>query len=279
MRTLRSSVKPVRWESGWRSLRAATIAAACLFPSAAAAQSATEFESRTDLALDAAARALADEERRLDALAVQYSARALSDGGPSSGQAAANIRLWDNAIRDQKTKEGQLLSRIENELDQLRPEISSLTRRLSAVVTPPAPPSAALSLPAPSEFEERIERALIAAREALADEERRLDELAAHNSRVTLSDGRTSSGQAAASIRLWNNAIEEQQTDERQLLARIEDELDRLGPEISSLAGRLSTLATEDTAPPPGTDTIVNGRDKPDRSAGQNRTNDGERFQ
>ena len=256
MRTLRLSMNSAGRKRGRTTLLAATLAAACLLPVAAAAQSATELESRMNSALDAAARALAEEEERLDALATQHSVRTLSDGGPSSGQAAANIRLWDNAIREQEAKEEQLRARLEDELDRLGPEIASLARRLSPVAAPSAPATGASSLPAPDELAVRIDRALDVTRDALAAEEARLDELAARNSRLALPDGRPSSGQAAASIRLWNNAIGDQESQEGQLLARLDAELHRLGPEIASLARRLSTAATEDAEPPPGSGTM-----------------------
>ena len=256
MRNLRCTVKSVRQENGRRALHAATLAVACLLPGVATAQSSAELESRMNLALDAAARALADEKGHLDGLAAQNSVRALPDGRSSSGQAAANIRLWDNDIREQETKEGQLLARLEEEMERLGPEISSLARRLSAPAAWPAPVAGATSFATPAELEAQIDLALGAASEALAAEDDRLDELAAVNSRYTLPDGRSSSARAAASIRLWDNAIREHEAKEGQVLAGIEDEMERLGPEIASLARRLSTPAAEDAEPPPGADAM-----------------------
>ena len=233
------------------TLLAATLAAACLWLGAGAAQSAADLESRMDSALDAAALALAAEEGRLDDLAARNSRLTLPDGGPSSGQAAANIRLWNNAIREQEVREGQLRARLGDELDRLGPEIASLARRLSPLPAPPSPIAGAFSRPAPGELAARIERALDAARDALAAEEGRLDELAARNSRLTLPDGGPSSGQATASIRLWDNSIRGHEAEEGQLRAALGDELERLGPEIASLARRLTAVAPEDAEPPP----------------------------
>ena len=250
MRTLRLSMISAGRKRGRSTLLAATLAVACLWQGTATAQSAAELDSRISTALDAAARALVEEEGRLDGLATQNSIRTLPDGRPSGGQAAANIRLWNNAIREQEAEEGQLLARLEDKLDRLAPEIAALARRLSPVPAPPLPIAGAPSLLSPSELAARVERALDAARDALAAEEGRLAELAVWNNRLTLPDGRPSSGQAAASIRLWNNDIREQEAEEGQLLARLGDKLDRLAPEIALLARRLTTAAPEDAVRP-----------------------------
>ena len=247
MGALRHSRQGLRTRSAGAMALAAALAAGVALPIATTAQPSAGLESRIEQALDAARAALAAEEASLDELARRNSHHALADGRPSSGQAVANVRLWDNEIRAQETKEGQLLERLRDELNRLRPDISSLARRLSRRA-PAEPPTAAGAAPGSvpiagttaAELESRIEQALGAARAALVAEEARLDELARRNSRRALADGRPSSGQAAASIRLWNDAIGGQEAKEGQLLARLRDELDRLGPELSSLARRLS---------------------------------------
>ena len=243
MRRLRISTSP----AGREALFAAAVAAACLWPGAGAAQSAADLESRMGSALDAAARALAAEEGRLDELAARNSREALPDGGLSGGQAAANIRLWDNVIRGQETEEARLRTRLGEELERLGPEIVSLARRLSLAPAPSPSAAGTSSGLVPGEFAARVERALDAARDALAAEEGRLNELAARNSRASLPDGRPSSGQAAASTRLWDNVIHEREAEEARLRARFGEELERLGPEIASLARRLTAVAPDDT--------------------------------
>ena len=238
------------------TLLAATLVAACLWPDVGATQLADALEARMDSALTAAARALAAEEERLDALAARNSRVKQSDGGPSSGQAAANIRLWDNAIREQEEEAARLGARLGDELERIGPEIASLARRLSPVPVPPPPIAGTLPGSAPGELAGRIERALGAARDALDAEEGRIDELAARNSDATLPDGGPSSGQAAASIRLWDNAIREREGKEAQLRVRLGDELERLGSEIVSLANRLNEVEE----PGPRSETPPNGR-------------------
>ena len=251
MRRLRISTNPAGRERGGAALLAAAVAAACLWPGVGAAQSAADLKSRMGSALAATAWALAAEEERLDDLAAQNSRESLSDGSPSSGQAAANIRLWDNVIREQEAEEARLRARLGDELERLGPEMASLARRLSPVPVPPPPAAGASTGPGPDELAARVERALNAARDALAAEEGRLDDLAARNSRASLPDGSPSSGQAAASTRLWDNVIREQEAEEARLRARFGEELERLGPEIASLARRLSAVAPDDAERPP----------------------------
>ena len=95
------------------------ILATCLSPGVAAAQSAAELEAWMHLALEAAAQALAAEEGRLNELAARITRYTPSDGAPSSAQAAANVRLWNNDIREQEAKEGQLFARLEDEMKRL----------------------------------------------------------------------------------------------------------------------------------------------------------------
>ena len=118
MRKRHHSVKCVRRRSSTRTLLP-VILATCLSPDAAAAQSAAELEAWMHQALEAAAQALAAEEGRLNELAAQNSHSTLSDGVPSSARAAASIRLWNNDIREQEAKEGQLFARLEDEMKRL----------------------------------------------------------------------------------------------------------------------------------------------------------------
>ena len=256
MRRLHCSVNLPNRKSGRATLLSLALAAACLWSGPGAAQPAAGLESRMDSALDAAAGALATEEGRLDALAGRNSLLTVPDGRPSSGQAAANIRLWDNEIRRHEAKAGQLRAGLEDALDRLGPEIASLARRLSPIPAPPPPITGASPQPGLGELAARVERTLDAARNALDAEEGRLDELAERNSRATLPGGGTSSGQAAASIRLWDNTNRKQEAEEARLRTRLGDELKRLGPEIALLANRLNEVEE----PNPRSETPPNGR-------------------
>ena len=246
-------VDPTGWKRRRATLLAATLVAACLWPDVGASQSRDALEAWTDSALTAAARALSAEEGRLDELAGRNSGLTLPDGRPSSGQAAANIRLWDNEIQQHEAEEGQLRARLADALDRLDPEFAALARRLSPISDSPSPVTGASLHPTSGEFAARVERALDAARNALDAEEGRLDELAARNSRATLPGGGTSTGQAAASIRLWNDAVRKQEVEEARLRARLGDDLERLGPKIASLVNRLNEVEEPDprSEPPP----------------------------
>ena len=92
-----------------------------------------------------------------------------------------------------------------------------------------------------AEFEERMEAGFNAVETALASEEARLDELAARNSKRTLSDGRPSIAQAAANIRLWEQRIRELQMVERGLREELTDLLASLGSDIAKAARRMAT--------------------------------------
>ncbi len=228
------------------ALLSAAVVAVCLWPGIGVAQSVAEFESWMGSALDAATRALTAEEGRLDELAARNSHASMLDGRPSSGQAAANIRLWDNFIHERETEKEWLRVQLDDELERLGPEITSLARRLSPSPVTPPPVAVKSSGPALDVLAARVERALHAARDALAVEEGRLDKLAERNSRTSMLDGRPSSGQAAANIRLWDNVIRKQDAEEVQLRARFNETLERLGPEIATLAHRLTAVASED---------------------------------
>ena len=91
-----------------------------------------------------------------------------------------------------------------------------------------------------AKFEARVEAALAAAESALASEESRLDELAAHNSRRTLANGRPSVAQAAANVRLWERRIQELEAGEQTSRGELNDVLGSLGADIAALAQRLS---------------------------------------
>ena len=252
MSMLRHSINLAGRKRGRATLLAAILAAACLWPGAGATQSPDALEAWMESALTAAAGALAAEEERLDELAARNSRVTLPGGGPSSGQAAANIRLWDNAIREREEEAAQLRARLGDALERLGPEIASHARRLSPVLDRRSSTAGESS----GELAARIEQALDAARNALAAEEGRLDELAARNSGATLPGGGPSSGQAAASTRLWDHAIREREAEEARFRTRLGDELERLGPEIASLVNRLN----EDEEPDPRSETPPNGR-------------------
>ncbi len=257
MRRIRCSVTAVR-RKRLSLLLSAALAAGCLLPCGAAAQSPAEVESRMTLALEAARDALVAEEGRLDELAARNSLRALPGGSPSSAQAAANIRLWNNDIREKETEESRLLERIHDKLARLRPDLYSLARRLSTTDRDdPAPSSNAASFQSPIEVESRMALALEAARDALVAEEGRLDALAARNRGRKLPGEGPSSAQAAANIRLWNNDIREKEAEESRLLDRIREKLDRLRPDLYALARRLSTAPP--ALPPTSKPTLGNG--------------------
>ena len=249
MRVPDCSAKRERRTGGRGALFAATLAT-CLLPSAAAGQSmVVELEARVNQALEAARNTLEAETDRLDALATQHSNRTLPTGHYSRAQAAANIRLLERYIREQEAEEGRLLAQLEAELARLGPEIARLARRLSPAVVPPP---AVVTGQSAAEFELRVNQALDAARQALVAEESRLDELAVHNSTIPLPDGRHSSAQAAAGIRLWDNAIREQKATEAERLAQLAQVLARLDPEVTRLAQRLSGPGTKPPLPAPG---------------------------
>ena len=90
------------------------------------------------------------------------------------------------------------------------------------------------------DLEGRLEAALAAAEAALASEEARLDDLAARHSRRTLADGRPSSAQAAANVRLWERRIRELEASEQELRETLNGVLASLGSDLAALTGRLS---------------------------------------
>ena len=97
----------------------------------AGAESPEGFETKVEAAFEAADAALASEEERLDELAARHSRRALADGRPSLGQAAANIRLWERQIRKLEGGERGLREELRGLLGSLGPDIAELARRLS----------------------------------------------------------------------------------------------------------------------------------------------------
>lgn len=116
----------------------------------AAGESVDEIEWRVDAALEEAGKALDGEAERMDELAARHSGRTLPDKTPSVGQAAANVRLWDESIRKLEAQEGKHREVLQSTLAELRPVIDKLAMRLSAT----APPVEQLRL-------ERSERVLI----------------------------------------------------------------------------------------------------------------------
>ena len=102
----------------------------------------SEFESRVDTALRATEAALDQEEARLNDLAAQNSGRALADGRPSLGQAAANIRLLDRRIRELDARNRKLREKVKALLASLDSDIATMAQRLS---TPGGQAAAALS--------------------------------------------------------------------------------------------------------------------------------------
>ena len=244
MHRLHSVMNPAGRVYARASLLSAMVAAACLWPGVGAAQSAAALKSWADTALDAAARALVSEEEWVDELASRHDRAKLPDDRPSSGQAAANIRLWDNVIREQEGEEARLRVQLGDELERLGPEFDSLVMRLS-----PAPAAGASTGPLSGALAMRVDRALDAATVALAAEETTLNELVVRNSGARLPDGSRSSGQAAANIRLWDNVIREQEGEEARLRVQLGDALTRLAPEVDSLVMRLNEVAEPGAAP------------------------------
>ena len=254
MRPFRSS-KTARSRERARIVFSAALAAGSLLPCAAAASGASsDIEAQVVSAFEEARAALATEEGRLDELAARNGRRALSDGRESSGQAASNIRLWQNDIERKEELERRLLEQLRGKLTHLRPEIASLAERLSPAVADPSPSDGPLVR---AEFERRVRHALETARNALRAEEGRLDELAARNSRRAMSDGRQSSGQSAASVRLLNHDIRSKKAAEAGLLGRLQDNLVRLGPDLAALSERLSGSPLD---PPKGVSGVDPGR-------------------
>ena len=114
------------------------------------------------------------------------------------------------------------------------------TRLLMAVLLLALAAGSVLAAESSSDLEGRLEAALAAADAALDSEEARLDDLAARHSRRTLADGRPSSAQAAANVRLWERRIRELEASERELRETLDGVLASLGAELAALTGQLS---------------------------------------
>ena len=89
------------------------------------------FEERINAALEAAEAALALEDARLDRLAVQNSEERLLDGRASLGQVTANIRLWNQKIKELSTEEHELRGELDDTLSSILPAIQALAERLN----------------------------------------------------------------------------------------------------------------------------------------------------
>ena len=94
-------------------------------------QPAAELKAKMEAAITAAEAALVSEEARLDELAEHNVDRTLEDGTPSIGQAASNIRLWEQRIREFEAGELELREILDIALASLDSEIKQLARRLS----------------------------------------------------------------------------------------------------------------------------------------------------
>ncbi|MDE0206068.1 MAG: SUMF1/EgtB/PvdO family nonheme iron enzyme [Candidatus Tectomicrobia bacterium] len=89
-----------------------------------------EFEERVKAAFAEVESALASQRERLDDLATDHTRRTLADGRPSVAQAAANIRLWEQRIRELEAKEGELEQELDNLLAELALNIAESVQRL-----------------------------------------------------------------------------------------------------------------------------------------------------
>lgn len=105
-----------------------------------AGESVAEIARRVDAALEEAGKSLVGEATRMDELAARHSVHAPPGRTPSVGQAAANVRLWDNRIRGLRVQERKLREDLESALVSLRPAISGLAKRLSPTVLPVVEP-------------------------------------------------------------------------------------------------------------------------------------------
>lgn len=90
-----------------------------------------EFEERMEAAFADVEAALASEAGRLDELAARNRRRTLGDGRPSAAQAVANIRLWEQRIRELQMVERELREALTNLLASLGPDIAKTAQRMA----------------------------------------------------------------------------------------------------------------------------------------------------
>ena len=106
----------------------------------ASGKSVAELGRRIDAALEATGRALDGETARIDELAGRHLDNTLPDGRPSLAQAAANIHLSAERIRELGSRKEKHRGHLEGVLAGLRPEIDELAKRLSSTAPPVGEP-------------------------------------------------------------------------------------------------------------------------------------------